>query len=121
MPIYEYRCGVCQHQFEVRQGFNDDPIAQCPKCSASVQRVIQPVGVVFKGGGWYSTDSRRSSTHSIDTGHHDHGEGSHSHDNGDHGHDPSKESSPPTPSSTPSAPSPSKDAAPASSSTSSPD
>lgn len=62
MPIYAYRCAGCQHQFELRQSFNDDPIATCPECRAAVHRVIQPVGVVFKGGGWYSTDRRRASS-----------------------------------------------------------
>lgn len=58
MPIYEYRCTVCDHRFEVRQNFDDPPNRRCPRCRASAQRIIHPVGVVFKGRGWYSTDHR---------------------------------------------------------------
>ncbi len=65
MPIYEYRCGFCERQFEVRQGFNDDPITNCHECGAGVQRVIQTAGIVFKGSGWYATESRRASKHSL--------------------------------------------------------
>ena len=61
MPLYEYRCSACAHRFEVRQGFNDPPLASCPQCQGAAQRVIQPVGIVFKGSGWHSTDYRSSS------------------------------------------------------------
>jgi putative FmdB family regulatory protein len=58
MPTYTYRCDTCNHQFEIVQRFSDDPLRECPECGAPVRRVIQPVGVVFKGSGWYITDSR---------------------------------------------------------------
>jgi putative FmdB family regulatory protein len=58
MPTYSYRCDTCNHQFDAVQRFTDDPLTECPECGASIRRVIQPVGVVFKGSGWYITDSR---------------------------------------------------------------
>lgn len=60
MPLYAYQCRNCGHGFEARQSFNDAPIADCPNCHTvgSVFRVIQPTGVVFKGSGWYITDSK---------------------------------------------------------------
>ena len=58
MPTYAYRCDACGHQFDAFQRFADDPLRDCPVCVGSVRRVIQPVGVVFKGSGWYITDSR---------------------------------------------------------------
>jgi predicted nucleic acid-binding Zn ribbon protein len=45
----------------VRQSFSDDPITDCPKCGANVRRVLYPAGVIFKGSGWYATDSRKGS------------------------------------------------------------
>ena len=60
MPTYEYRCPACSHRFELRQSFQDPPVAQCPKCQSSAGRIISRVGVVFKGSGWYSTDHRSS-------------------------------------------------------------
>ena len=61
MPTYEYACTDCGHRFDVRQGFNDAPISDCPKCGANVRRVLYPAGVIFKGSGWYATDSRKGS------------------------------------------------------------
>ena len=61
MPTYEYACTNCGHRFDVRQRFTDDPISDCPKCGASVRRVLYPAGVIFKGSGWYATDNRRGS------------------------------------------------------------
>lgn len=58
MPTYSYRCDSCGHDFEAVQRFADDPLSECPQCGAAIRRVIQPVGVVFKGSGWYITDSR---------------------------------------------------------------
>jgi putative FmdB family regulatory protein len=58
MPTYAYRCDACGHQFEAFQKFADEPLRECPACGAAVRRVIHPVGVVFKGSGWYITDSR---------------------------------------------------------------
>src|SRR5262245_29468054 len=58
MPTYSYRCSACANEFDQFQRFSDDPLTDCPACGGSVKRVIQPVGVVFKGSGWYVTDSR---------------------------------------------------------------
>jgi putative FmdB family regulatory protein len=58
MPLYTYRCNDCDHVFETRQRMSDDPLADCPVCPGEVRRVINSVGVVFKGNGFYVTDSR---------------------------------------------------------------
>lgn len=62
MPIYEYECKVCRQRFEKLQSINDEPIRVCPNCGEETRRVLQPVGVIFKGSGWYSTDSRKSNS-----------------------------------------------------------
>jgi putative FmdB family regulatory protein len=68
MPTYTYRCDTCGHGFEAVQRFADEPLKECPECCAPIRRVIQPVGVVFKGSGWYITDSRpKSSSDSSDS------------------------------------------------------
>lgn len=59
MPTYAYRCAACGHEFDAHQRFADDPLRDCPVCTGAIRRVIQPVGVVFKGSGWYITDSRK--------------------------------------------------------------
>ena len=59
MPTYTYRCSACEHQFEQFQRMTDEPLTECPVCGEPVKRVIHPVGVVFKGSGWYITDSRK--------------------------------------------------------------
>jgi putative FmdB family regulatory protein len=56
MPTYEYECNTCHHHFDERQGFNDKPVATCPKCKGSSQRVFHAVPIVFKGSGFYCTD-----------------------------------------------------------------
>jgi putative FmdB family regulatory protein len=61
MPLYDYACDQCGHRFEVRQRFADDPVTVCPECTGHVRRVIHPSGIIFKGSGWYVTDSRKSS------------------------------------------------------------
>ena len=60
MPTYEYQCKTCGHQFEQTQRFSDPPLTECPKCSGAVRRMIFPAGVIFKGSGWYITDSRNN-------------------------------------------------------------
>jgi putative FmdB family regulatory protein len=63
MPLYEYQCRDCGVRFERRQHVDDEPITVCPECGGEVHRLIQPVGVIFKGSGFYVTDNRaRSST-----------------------------------------------------------
>lgn len=55
MPIYEYACGKCGHEFEVEQRITDDPIKTCPTCrSRKVKKLISQTSFVLKGGGWYS-------------------------------------------------------------------
>jgi putative FmdB family regulatory protein len=60
MPTYEYLCQGSQHRFEVFQRMSDDPLKECPSCASEVRRVIYPAGVIFKGSGFYVTDSRKS-------------------------------------------------------------
>jgi putative FmdB family regulatory protein len=60
MPTYEYLCNKCEHAFEVVQSFTDPAIELCPKCQGGVRKVYNNVGVVFKGSGFYKTDSRSS-------------------------------------------------------------
>ena len=62
MPNYEYECLECDHRFERLQRFSDPPVDACPQCGSAVRRVLHPVGIVFKGSGWYVTDSRSSNT-----------------------------------------------------------
>jgi putative FmdB family regulatory protein len=57
MPVYGYRCSR-GHHFEVQQRITEAPLSQCPECGAPVTRVFYPVGIIFKGGGFYKTDSR---------------------------------------------------------------
>ena len=62
MPNYDYECLECDHRFEQLQRFSDPPVETCPQCGNAVRRVLHPVGIVFKGSGWYVTDSRSSNT-----------------------------------------------------------
>jgi putative FmdB family regulatory protein len=62
MPIYAYRCESCGVHFERQQSFSDAPLKRCPECNKNtLVKVIGPVGVVFKGSGFYSTDNRSTS------------------------------------------------------------
>jgi putative FmdB family regulatory protein len=62
MPIYTYRCKNCGVQFDKQMKFEDQPLAWCPECSKkTLYKVYQPVGIVFKGSGFYSTDHRSPS------------------------------------------------------------
>ncbi len=62
MPTYHYRCSACGHEFDQFQKFAEEPLTNCPECEGAIRRVVQPVGIVFKGSGWYITDSRDSKT-----------------------------------------------------------
>lgn len=62
MPIYAYRCEACGAEIEKRQSFQDDPLTICETCGGRLRRVLHPVGIVFKGSGFYNTDSRKSSS-----------------------------------------------------------
>ncbi len=62
MPTYEYRCTKCNHGFDLVQSFHDAPLVDCPECKApGLQKVIHAAGIVFKGSGFYKTDSSSSS------------------------------------------------------------
>jgi putative FmdB family regulatory protein len=58
MPTYEYLCNECEYSFEAVQSFTEAAIEQCPKCKGEVRKVYNNVGIVFKGSGFYKTDSR---------------------------------------------------------------
>ena len=63
MPTYTYACTECGHEFDIRQSFTDDPLTDCPDCAdgaGRLRKVIHPVGIAFKGSGFYKTDSRSS-------------------------------------------------------------
>ena len=62
MPVYTYRCESCGVQFEKHQSFHDAPLKVCPECrKKSLKKVIAPVGIVFKGSGFYATDHKSPS------------------------------------------------------------
>lgn len=61
MPTYQYACTACGEQLEVVQRFTDEPLTECPACAGRLRKVFSPVGVVFKGSGFYRTDSRAAS------------------------------------------------------------
>ncbi|SBT51597.1 putative regulatory protein, FmdB family [Micromonospora auratinigra] len=60
MPTYQYACTACGHQLEAVQSFSDEPLTECPACEGRLRKVFNSVGVVFKGSGFYRTDSRSS-------------------------------------------------------------
>ena len=114
MPTYDYACASCGNQYEKREGFDAKPRQKCPKCGKMAQRMLSLPAVVFKGTGFYKTDSRGSSsapgesgasgdsapattpatTPAVDGGH-SHGPGGHTHDT------PSPTTTPTTPATTP--------------------
>lgn len=62
MPVYVYHCDECDFQFEQQQKFSDNPLKKCPKCGkVSLHKVYTPVGIIYKGSGFYSTDHRSRS------------------------------------------------------------
>ncbi len=60
MPTYEYRCISCGQHIEAVQSFTDEPLTECGVCGGELRKVFAPVGIVFKGSGFYKTDSRGS-------------------------------------------------------------
>lgn len=62
MPLYDYRCALCGKVTEVRHGFDDAFTGTCPACGGALQRVFNPAPIVFKGSGFYVTDSRKKSS-----------------------------------------------------------
>jgi len=66
MPTYEYQCLSCKHQFELKQHFSDKPRAVCPVCCGVAHRLFSPVPILFKGPGFYVTDSREEREEKFD-------------------------------------------------------
>ncbi len=60
MPTYDYKCADCSDVFEVVHAV-DEEVKSCPRCGGKVRRVFHPVGIIFKGSGFYKTDSRKAS------------------------------------------------------------
>ncbi|MEU8514279.1 FmdB family zinc ribbon protein [Kitasatospora sp. NPDC048722] len=65
MPTYQYQCTECGNGLEAVQKFTDDALTTCPDCQGKLRKVFSAVGVVFKGSGFYRTDSRSSSSSSV--------------------------------------------------------
>ena len=68
MPTYQYACTECGEQLEKVQKFSDDPLTECPVCHGRLRKVFSPVGIVFKGSGFYRTDSRSNNNGSLTGG-----------------------------------------------------
>jgi putative FmdB family regulatory protein len=62
VPTYQYACTACHHTFEQFQSFSDDALTECPECRGRLRKLFNAVGVVFKGSGFYRTDSRASTS-----------------------------------------------------------
>jgi putative FmdB family regulatory protein len=67
VPTYQYACTACEHRFEAVQSFSDASLTECPECSGKLRKLFGAVGVVFKGSGFYRTDSRSGSSKSTST------------------------------------------------------
>ncbi|HXN21064.1 MAG TPA: FmdB family zinc ribbon protein [Candidatus Binatus sp.] len=61
MPLYEYKCAKCGHQFEKIEGHNASTTKKCPKCGAKAPRMLSAAAIQFKGSGWYVTDYAKKS------------------------------------------------------------
>jgi putative FmdB family regulatory protein len=68
MPIYDYRCDHCGHAFSAVQSFKDTALDKCPSCGKRPRRLLTPPAIVFKGSGWYKTDSRVTPKSDSDSG-----------------------------------------------------
>lgn len=68
MPKYQYQCKACGEALEVQQSFTEDALTICPSCGGDLRKVFNAVGVVFKGSGFYKTDSRSGTSSSIPAG-----------------------------------------------------
>lgn len=62
MPTYEYACTNCGERTEAKQSFDDPPLEECPHCGGKLRKLYSPVGIVFKGSGFYSTDTKSKSS-----------------------------------------------------------
>lgn len=67
MPIYEYACTACGERVEAKQSFDDPPLETCEFCGGKLRKLFSPVGIVFKGSGFYATDARKGSSKSSST------------------------------------------------------
>jgi len=67
VPTYQYACTACEHQLEAVQSFSDDALTECPQCGGRLRKLFSAVGVVFKGSGFYRTDSRSGNSKSTTT------------------------------------------------------
>jgi putative FmdB family regulatory protein len=117
MPTYEYACRACGEHLEAVQSFTDAPLTTCPKCGGELRKVFGSIGIVFKGSGFYKTDSRNSSSSttpaasSSDSHGHDHHGHGHDHSHGGHDHSSAPASDASSTSSTSTTPSTSSSAA----------
>ncbi|WP_447135062.1 FmdB family zinc ribbon protein [Micromonospora sp. LZ34] len=68
VPTYQYACTACGHQLEAVQSFSDEPLTECPACEGRLRKVFNSVGIVFKGSGFYRTDSRSSGSDTASNG-----------------------------------------------------
>ncbi len=68
MPTYQYACTACDHRFEAVQSFSDGSLTECPVCTGTLRKVFSSVGIVFKGSGFYRTDSRAGAGSTVATG-----------------------------------------------------
>ena len=68
MPTYQYACTACDHRFEAVQSFSDASLTTCPACSGMLRKVFSSVGIVFKGSGFYRTDSRAGAGSTVANG-----------------------------------------------------
>jgi putative FmdB family regulatory protein len=68
MPLYEYKCAQCGHEFEALQKAKDKPLERCPNCGGPLRKLISSPAIQFKGKGWYITDYPKKSSPSSETG-----------------------------------------------------
>jgi putative FmdB family regulatory protein len=68
MPIYGYRCSQCGHELEVFQSMSAEPLRVCPECGGALSKMLYPVGIQFKGSGFYSTDYKNGGSSSKGAG-----------------------------------------------------
>jgi len=73
LPTYQYACTACGHQLEAVQSFADEPLVECPACEGKLRKLFSSVGIVFKGSGFYRTDSRAAAGASSTVGASDNG------------------------------------------------
>ena len=67
VPTYQYACTACGHQLEAVQSFADEPLTECPACEGRLRKLFSSVGIVFKGSGFYRTDSRKTTDKSTES------------------------------------------------------